>query len=423
LFTLCNYIAALFFDKLVRLGYNINNDRPDIIKGVFMHKNTIWTRDFIIIVLVNLTTFFGFNMTSVGLPVYAAQLGASDLVSGLVITVATVAAMLMRPFTGVMLDRYGRKGILAFSIALMSIVIAAYAVFPLLGVLLILRVLHGIGWGLSSTASSTIAADVIPKKRFAEGMGYFALTSAVALAVAPALSIALVQHAGMIPMIAIASGCTGLSFVLALFEQSGQTPINENKAKIKLSDLFDKRALLPSGIMLLLTFAYASIITFIALHGQEQNVNRVYLFFVVYAIVTIITRPIIGKMIDRVGYYMPGILAALGLAITMVLIAFSSNVFMFCIAGVFAGLGLGTGMGTLQTMAVAAVPKERRGVATSTFLLGFDAGIAAGATFAGLLADTMGYKGMYLVMALFPLTGCIVFIALGKKRISAYSGK
>lgn len=384
-------------------------------------KKSFWTRDFILIALINLTTFVGFNMTTIGMPIYVAKLGAPDLIVGLVTTVATGAALFIRPFSGIMLDRFGRKGILISSIGAMAVIIAAYAVFPVLGIIVTLRFFHGIGWGLGSTAISTIAADIIPKKRFAEGMGYFALSASLATAVAPALSMALIQNVGINPMIIVASSCTIISLIFAIFQHASKIEKVERKRKIQMSDFFDKRALLPASMMFLLNCAFASVITFIALHGQAKGIDNLYLYFIVYAIVTIISRPITGKIIDKTGFFMPGILSALGVAITLVLISISTNITMFCIAGIFAGLGIGTGMGTLQTMAVASVPSERRGVATSTYLFGLDAGIAVGAAIAGAIAGAVGYSNMYLIIAVFPIIACLIFIILGKKRISQYS--
>lgn len=385
-------------------------------------KQSLWTRDFVLIAFVNLTTFIGFNMTTTGMPVYVASLGASDLTVGLVTTFATGAALLIRPFTGLMLDRLGHKGILIASIAAMAVVTAAYAAFPLVGVILALRIAHGIGWGLGSTATSTIAADAIPRKRFAEGMGYFALTSSLAVAVAPALSIALLQSAGIFPMIAIAAGSTFVSLLLALLQRpTAKKAAPSKKGRLKASDLFDKRALLPAGIMLLINVAFSSITTFIALHGQARGVDAIFLYFVVYAAVTIVGRPLIGKAIDRIGFFAPGILSTIGVIVTLVIIAFSDNIVMFCIAGIFAGLGIGTGMGTLQAMAVAAVPPERKGVATSTFLFGLDAGIAIGSLVAGSIAGIFGYSGMYLAMTVFPAAACLALLVAGRKRVSSYS--
>ena len=103
---------------------------------------------------------------------------------------------------------------LLFGVGAMFIITAAYAVFPIVGVILALRLLHGLAWGLSSTAIMTVVADIIPHKRFAEGMGYFAVASAIATAVAPALSIGVLASYGVVPMIAIAAGSTLSPFFL-----------------------------------------------------------------------------------------------------------------------------------------------------------------------------------------------------------------
>lgn len=383
-------------------------------------ENKIWTKDFIFISLINLTAFTGFNIITTGMPLYVASLGANQLISGLVTTFTAVAALIIRPFTGIILDRFGRKGMLIVSTAAMALIILSYAIFPIISVILALRLFHGIAWGLGSTATSTIAADVIPNNRFAEGMGYFALATSLAVAVAPALSIAIIQSKGIMPVIFIAVIITVVSFILSLF-QSDQKPIDESsaikeKSKLKISDMIDKSALLPAGIMLLLNCSFASVTTFIALFGQSKGIDNIYLYFTVYAIVTIFSRPIIGKIIDKTGFFWPGVLSTIGVILTLVIIAFSNSVLMFCVAGIFAGLGFGTGMGTLQTMAVSSVSFQRRGVATSTYLFGFDAGMALGAAVAGAVASAVGYSNMYLIMAIFPAVACLVFIVYNKKR-------
>mgnify|MGYP002625929429 CR=1 FL=1 len=146
----------------------------------------IFTRDFLLLATINLTLFFGFQMTNVGLPVYVTQLGANAQVAGLVGTLMTITAVIVRIFAGPLLDRFGRKGALVAGSLIMACTIFTYAIFPLVGIILGVRLLQGIGWGLGSTASSTMAADVIPKHRFAEGMGYFALTNSISSALAPA---------------------------------------------------------------------------------------------------------------------------------------------------------------------------------------------------------------------------------------------
>lgn len=421
------------------------DDKEQVIQNTSQEaKEKIWTKSFVLIALINLTIFLGFNITNTGMPVYVASLGASDVTVGFITTLCTVTALFIRPFAGIMLDKFGRKGILLFSLAIMVLVIIAYGVFPIVGVLLSLRLIHGITWGLSSTATSTIAAQTIPKQRFGEGMGYFALTTALAVAIGPAVSLGLLENVGIIPMISVAAASTVLAFVLTLLQNpdpkkgseakeaefmaqgskgngAEQETQEQQKEHLKLSDLFDKRAMFPGAIMLLINIAFAALVTFIALHGQEQGVSNIFLYFTVYAIVTLISRPLIGKVIDRVGFFVPGIVSVIGVVITLIIVAFSSNIYMFSAAGVFAGLGIGTAMSTFQTMAVAAVPAHRKGVATSTFLFCFDAGIGAGALIAGAIAHAVGYSTMYLIMGAFPLVACIIFIMVGKQRIAQYS--
>lgn len=108
----------------------------------------LFTKAFICIALTNFAVFFSFQLTTVGMPVYLEQLGADELAVGLTVTLVTAAALLVRPFAGLILDSFGRKGALITGIILMLFVIVAYLLFPLVGVVLALRVFHGVGWGV-----------------------------------------------------------------------------------------------------------------------------------------------------------------------------------------------------------------------------------------------------------------------------------
>ena len=418
----------------------------------------IFTRDFLLLATINLTAFFGFQMVNIGLPLYMDQLGATGQIVGLATTLMTVTATLVRVFAGALLDRFGRTGMLIAGALVMACAIISYAIFPFVGVILGLRLLHGLGWGMGSTASSTLAADIIPKHRFAEGMGYFAMTNALSSALAPVASLALVDGPGTVYMIYVAAGITVISFVLSCIErrfrikseraqsggindarpaaqaQAGTTREQGAPSRLsehepargpgldapampkgqeysKLETLFDRRAVLPGLLMMLVNIGFGCITTFIALHASSQGVEGVSLYFVTYAIATLASRPAIGRLIDQHGFRIPAIFATLCTAGTLALIGASSNLFMFALAGVFGGLGIGTAMGTYQTMAVAGVEPWRRGVATSTYMTLFDVGIAVGALLGGIVADVAGYSIMYYVVAVFSLGACAISFA------------
>jgi len=418
------------------------------------NEASLWTKSFIIISLINMLIFFGFQMAMAGMPLYVFSLGANDFIVGIVTTIGAAAALMIRPFSGIIVDRFSRRNVLVAGLIVMVLSTLGYAAFPFIGTILLLRVLHGVGWGLSSTAISTLAADVIPKSRFAEGMGYFGLVTSLAMVIAPALAVMLILKSLAVELFVVAAGSVVIGLVFSVFQlpkgaQTAGTQIMDAQTtgeqtmdaqptieipdtkglsiRKKVADFiekfFEKKAYLPAVTILLICLAFAPIATFIAIHGLEQGVEDIPVYFIVYAVVIMITRPPIGKIIDKVGFFIPGILSMLSVAVSMIMIAFADNLFMFCLAGVFAGLGVGTAMSTMQTMAVTAVPPRRRGVATSTYLFGIDAGMGLGALVAGFIAIRFGYSIMYILMAAFPIIGCIIFLFVGKKRISSYSYK
>ena len=305
-------------------------------------KARVFTRSFVILACVNFFMFFAFQMLNVGMPVYVASLGANSVLVGLSTTLVTIMALAIRPFSGIILDRFGRKGILVLGTILIICATITYAIFPIVGVILGFRLLHGVGWGLGSTASSTIAADIIPRERFAEGMGYFAMTNSISSALAPALAVHLTQGGNAQMMLFVAIGMTLVSLLFAFFikeqatrkltkvpaaeaagtaESKTQDPGNESAAPSSpatppqspkgLAAFFERRAVFPACIMALVNIAFASITTFIALHAAEQGVNGASLYFIVYAVATIITRPMIGKIIDTHGFFWPGVFSTL----------------------------------------------------------------------------------------------------------------
>lgn len=398
-----------------------DNDAGKAAPAARVSQERIFTSGFLTIALVNMVMFMGFQMTTTGIPVYADSIGATPLEVGFVTTFATLSALAVRPFSGMALDRFGRKGLFIAALVVMALAVSLFSAFPVVWVLLALRFLQGIGWGVGTTACSTIAADLIPRSRFAEGMGYFALTGAVATAIGPALATALLEQVNVGTMVTVCAVCTVVALVAALFLPRSAPAPSQPAAEPLLSRLFDRDALVPAVLIGLVNLAFASITTYIVLHGQAQGVEGIALYFIVYALVTIVSRPLIGKIVDRRGFFWPGLLSIAGVVATLVVISFADSVALFCVAGVFAGLGLGTAMSTFQAMAVAAAPARRRGVATSTYMFGFDLGIALGSVVAGVLVGMLGYSGMYLAVTVFPIAAGVVLVAMGPKRLEAYA--
>ncbi|SHN59176.1 MFS transporter [Desulfitobacterium chlororespirans] len=376
-------------------------------------KPSLWSRDFILITLASLFMSLAFQMLLPIMPVYAENLGGSTTAAGLVVGVFTFSAVIIRPITGRLLDLYGRKGVYLAGLVFFGLCVIAYHWTPGILILLILRFIHGFGWGAASTASSTIATDVTPKSRLGEGMGYFGLTSTLSMAIAPVLGLSILNRYGMGAVFNVSALSVLLCLAIALmirYQKSEQTP-QGNRGSI-----FEKSAIYPGLIILFLTMSYGAVISFIALYAGQQGINNIGPFFTVYAVALFISRPLFGRLSDQKGYsiaIIPGILAV---SVALLILYFAHSLSGFCVAGFVYGLGFGAVQPALMAMAVRDVLPARRGAANGTFFVGFDIGIGVGAITWGAVAEITGYRMIYLLAVLPVVIAFLLY--LGKDRLT-----
>lgn len=373
----------------------------------------LWTRDFLLIFAANFLLFTGFQTLPFALPVYLSSLGAPDSMLGWVTAIATVAAILVRPFCGAVLDRFGRKGVFLAGILFMGLTTAAYAFFPFMGAVLGIRFMQGLAWGIASTASQTIATDTVPTKRFAEGMGFFAISASFAFALAPGLALELFNWQGIQPVLIFSVGAFFLVFILALAMRYKDV---ERSTSFTIRNLYEKQSIAPSLIAFVLTMCYGALVTFLALHATAQGLDGVGPFFLIYAVGIAVSRPLAGKIIDRKGYAITLMPSLLMVCLALVILSFADSLLLFSLVAALFGTGFASCNSTLQAMAVSGVEPNRRGAANATYLTGFDSGIGVGSLIAGLIATALGYSGLYLAFAALPLVAAALYFLIARKR-------
>ncbi|WP_236006260.1 MFS transporter [Paradesulfitobacterium ferrireducens] len=376
-------------------------------------QQPLWTKDFILITLANFFIFLGFQMLLPVLPVYATKLGGTDASAGLVVGVFTLSAVLMRPIAGRLLDQHGRKGVYLSGLVLFLLSVIAYHWVPTVLILLVLRFIHGFGWGAASTASGTIASDIIPKARLGEGMGFFGLTNSLSMALAPALGLSIMKWSGFDTVFIISTTAVIMTILLA-FPIKYHTP--DRGASPQKSNMFEKAALLPGVVILFVTMTYGSVVAFIALYADSRGVQNIGLFFTVYAIALMVSRPAFGRLADRKGYSAAIIPGMLGVLATMLILYFSASLSAFLAAAVIYGLGFGAVQPSLQAMAVRTVPPFRRGSANATFMVGFDLGIGLGSMIWGAVAELTGYQAIYLWAMVPAGIAILLYVGFGRAR-------
>lgn len=370
------------------------------------NRRSLWTRDFIFIILSNLLIFFGFEMMVTILPLYLSEYGAGDSIIGVSGMIFTLTAVISRALAGSWLDRLGRKLIFLCGIAGMMLATGLYIFAASVLLIILIRVLHGFFWGITSTSSDTIGSDTVPRDRFGEGMGYIGLSNSLGMATGPAFGLFLLHHASFRSTFL----CAVLFLVLATvsflqmktvktaedIRREAQNAATETEQQEKKHRGFlEKNAILPASAFALVGAAYGSLVTFLALFGAQEGISNVGVFFAVYAIAMLVTRPLAGRMTDRRGYLavvLPGLVL---IAAGLLTLSVSHTLTFFLISAVLYGIGMGATQSALQAMAVGNAPPDRVGAANATFLIGFDGGIGIGSLLSGFIASATGYAIMY----------------------------
>lgn len=389
-----------------------------------MGKQKLWTKDFINLSVSNFFVFLTFYYLLVSLPVYTLNdLSGNELEAGLMVTVFLFSAIIVRPFAGQWLNTIGRKKVLTLSLLIFMISSLFYFFTPSIYSVLLLRLFHGIGFGMATTAAGGIVADIIPDSRKGEGMGYFIMSNNLAMVIGPFLGLTLLNKSGMNSVFIVGAICSILALVTGYFvkvpERAQEELIQQKAVKTKLAfgDFFEVPAIKISIVGGLLGIVYSSLLSFVSVYAQEIRLFEVSsFFFVVYAVVLLVSRPFTGRWFDQYGANKIVYPSIVVFAIGMLFLGISSTSFMFLFAAALIGLGWGTLFPSFQTIAVQAAAPTRRGTATATFLSIYDTGIGLGSSIVGLLSAQIGLGTFYFFSSFYVLFGIILYYFLHDRK-------
>jgi MFS family permease len=396
-------------------------------QGVLV-REPLWSRGFILICLSNLAILANIHVIMPTIPLYVNQLGGNDKAVGLVVGVFTITAMLVRPVSGMLLDRAGRKIVLFTGILLAAVISESYNFADTVVLLLCVRFFHGAAFSFGHTAAGTFASDILPPRRLGEGMGYYSLASSVSMAIAPAFGLWLAGRSGFPSLFAFSAALALIAFLMAFMATSGAAANKivqpaVKREKLGLWDFVEGKALLASVVMGLLTMLFGAVVSILVLFADENGIDSVGLFFTANAVAMIMSRPFATRWCDKNGsdgLFLAGVFL---LAVCALIITSATGIAHFIIAGIAYGLGFGFCIPVLQTLAVCDVLPQRRGTAMGTFYAAFDLGIGLGAITWGWVAAMAGYRGAFLLnLAPVLFAGLVYYIAYMRKRRPGRTG-
>ncbi|WP_338450138.1 MFS transporter [Niallia oryzisoli] len=369
-------------------------------------KEKLWTKSYIGILVTNFFLMLTFYLLMVTISVFAVnEFHSSESQAGLASSIFVIGALVGRIIGGKYLDRLGRKKLLITGLVIMVISAILYFFLDSFGMLIGNRLLHGFAFGLAGTVLGTVVAQVIPKARSGEGIGYFALSMTLATAIGPFIGMFIQQHFEFSMIFVFCLICIVIGLILSFNIEVKEITLTEaQKAELrgfKLSNFIEKKSVPITLVATVTAFCYSGILSFLSFYAAEnQIVTAASFFFVVYAAAVLVTRPFSGRMFDLKGPNFIMYPSLISLLIGLFVLSQSYVGFVLLIAGAFIGFGYGTYMSSSQTVAVQSAPPHRVGLATSTFFILTDIGLGLGPFIQGFFVPTMGYSGLYFVLGI-----------------------
>lgn len=389
-----------------------------------LSSKSIFKGNFVLVFLASLFLFTAFYIMLPTLPVFLTrELKIDEGKTGIVLSVYTLAALLVRPFTGFVIDRYGRKPFYILSLLLFAIMFAGYPLAGAFGLMLMIRFVHGMLWGVATTTGSTLIVDIVPAERRGEGIGLYGLAMTVPMALGPFTGLQLSHNSNYTLMFLFAGVLAILGFLLTLLIKYPVMP-HSGKAVFSFRNLLESSALPATFNLLLINISYGGLVSFVSIYALKTGIGNTGIFFIVFASGITLARLYMGKIFDRRG---PKALAITGMCLYMsgyAILGLIINTTGFMIAGFLLGLGSGVIFPTFQAMVNNLVPPQRRGAANSTLFSGLDLGIGLGMLITGYLAHSIGLPHTFLIFSVLNLGALFYFRYISlihyKKKLSAF---
>ncbi|MFC7685447.1 MFS transporter [Ureibacillus sp. GCM10028918] len=365
-----------------------------------MERPKLWTKNFLMICGINFFTHLVFYSLLATVTQYVTgHFGRSQSEAGLAVGIYVIMALVARLFAGKIVDVLGRKKILIISAVLFFVAVLAHQVATTFALFLMVRAIHGFAFGFLMTAANAIMADIVPDERRGEGTGYYATAMNLAMATGPFIGLFMLRAATFdlfIWVLVFAAFCNLLGIFLKV--PTPNTPQVSQKPKLtfSISDMFEKRALPIAICMFTLALGYSSLLSFLGSYTEDIGHGEVATyFFVVYAIALVLTRPITGRLFDRLGENKLTYPMLILLVIGYFTLSQANSGWMILAASALIGIGYGTVQSNYLAIAIKEALKHRKATATSTFFILMDLAIGVGPYLYGVLLAYMSYQSMY----------------------------
>lgn len=389
-------------------------------------KEKILTSNFCLLFISNFFCAIIMYMLMTTITEYATAWGASATIAGLISGIYVVGGLCSRLYSSGSLVRVGWKRMAIIFLTLHLIACSCYFFVHSIPALIIIRFIHGIGFGASMNATMTIAMSILPKSRYGEATGYFMLSTTLAVAAGPYLGGIVYDNFGAMGCFSAATIMSAIMLLCMIFVnikdidprwQKRENTVIDNSSNGKgIEKLIQKSAIPASLCAFFLSLGFVSLMSFYRLYSAECHIEKEFsYFFLIYAAILIFSRPLAGKIQDKYGdnvVCIPGIILQ---TIGIIVLALHPCLLTIILCAIGCGFGYGTLNSALNAMACRGVSNERRSFAVTTYWLCCDLGMGIGPALLGAIIGASSFTTMYFVAAGITLFTLPVYFMLRKK--------
>ena len=411
---------GILFFSYHSLRSNFTNEGMSQLLSENAH-NKLWNIGFIHLLIINIVNSTAFGIITPITPGYMVNMGTNLTIAGIIMGIFPITALLTRPLANVMGDNLNKKWLIFIAMGLSGVIVVLYAIPTNVIWLVPIRILHGFLFSIAGTVTFSLGADYIPKIRLGEGIGYLGVGHIIGMAIGPNIAIFLLEHftyefcfvlSGII-MVAVA-----LSVVFIRYrhnspkaEKIGKTT---DKAKFRFNSFIAVEVLPFAGFAAILSISLGLVNSYLVMMGVQRLIYGIGIYFVVNAVIQVLSRPYLGRLADRkgVGYVVvPGFIFV---AAAMIIISISYSVWPLLIAALLMAIGTGGTFPALQANCLRKVDAARRTVATGTYFIGFDVGMSIGQMTGGSIIDSTGFSAAYGMAAVVALVGLCFYMIFSR---------
>lgn len=394
-----------------------------------MKGERIFTRDFTLDMMISLCCSLNYFTLLINITGFAAfRFGSDTAIGGTAAGIYVIGGLLSRIVAGKYIEMVGRKKMLLIGLSFALVMSTTYFFVSSIAMLMAIRFLHGMSYGISSTCTSDIVAKLLPQSRRGEGLGYFFLSITIACAIGPLLGMTLGSSQNYDAVFFVGLVMYSLALVMALILRVPEETLTEEQIReaksFTLNSMFQRSALPLALTVMVFYFSYSGVLAFIASYSQEIGlVETATYFYLSVAAGTLLSRIYAGRIYDEKGPNKVIIPAYVGFIVGMTIFATTSDSLLFLFSGFIIGIGVSIVFSICQSIVVSRTPPRRYGVTTSTFSALNDLGTGLGPSILGILIAAVGFRDMYLVCAFIAFASFLMYWGIHGMRHGHLPGR